>query len=289
MNRVRASIVGLIALALAGCGGMELRKAEGLTAGGSEFDKGLYAGYIDLAKLEYGDGDYVDSDVFALRAASAAEGKASTPENIAARNLPPAKKGALSEARARLVAALETGAASTAPEAAAIAQVMFDCWMQEQEENYQPSHIARCRGGFLAAMSTIDTAVPVTPVAAKAPSWSDPKPSKVKRRFVVYFPFDSSEVTADSKRVILRAIDTAKRIGAKRIYITGHADRAGSRAYNNKLSDIRANVVVTRMTGGGVSPRLISVNPLGERVPAVRTSDGVRQAQNRRVEIDISN
>ena len=101
--------------------------------------------------------------------------------------------------------------------------------------------------------------------------------------------FDSAEITDQSTRVILSAIDTAKQIGAKRVYVTGHADRSGSGAYNNKLSDIRANAVVTRLTGGGVSLRVISVSPLGELVPAVATSDGARQAQNRRVEINISN
>ena len=101
--------------------------------------------------------------------------------------------------------------------------------------------------------------------------------------------FDSAEITDQSTHVILSAIDTAKKIGAKKIYVTGHADRAGSGAYNNKLSDTRANAVVTRLTGGGVSPRVISVSPLGERVLAVETRDGARQAQNRRVEINISN
>ena len=103
------------------------------------------------------------------------------------------------------------------------------------------------------------------------------------------FLFDRAEITDQSTHVILGAIDTAKRIGAKRIHVTGHADRAGLGAYNNKLSDIRANAVVTRLTGGGVSPRVINVSPLGETVPALETRDGARQAQNRQVEITISN
>ncbi len=287
MRGVHTWIVGLTALALAGCGGMELQKAERLTPGGSEFEKGLYAGYIELARLEYGEGDYTDADVFALRAAGAAGGNASAPENIAERNLPHSKKSGLSVARARLVAMLEAGARSKAPTRAATAQVMFDCWMQEQEENFQPAHIDRCREVFFGAMTEIDAMMEVKPVAAKPlPPLA---PSKVNRRFVVYFLFDSAEITDQSTRVILSAIDTAKQIGAKRVYVTGHADRSGSGAYNNKLSDIRANAVVTRLTGGGVSLRVISVSPLGELVPAVETSDGARQAQNRRVEINISN
>ena len=287
MRGVHALIVGLSALALAGCGGMELQKAETLTPGGSEFENQLYLGYIELAKLEHDEGDYADSDVFALRAAGAAGGTASAPENIAERNLPLGRKDGLSVARARLIATLEAGARSTAPTQAATAQVMFDCWMQEQEENFQPAHIDRCRGAFLGAMTKIDAMMAVKPVAAKPlPPLG---PSKMKRRFIVYFLFDSAEITDQSTHVILSAIDTAKKIGAKQVFVTGHADRAGSGAYNDKLSDIRANAVVSRLTGGGVSSRVISVSPLGERVLAVETSDGARQAQNRRVEINISN
>ena len=60
-------------------------------------------------------------------------------------------------------------------------------------------------------------------------------------------------------------------------------------AHDNKLTDIRADTVVTRLTGGDISPRAISVSPLGERVLAVETGDGARQARNRRVEINVSN
>ena len=38
---------------LAGCGGKELQRAEGLKPSGSEFSKNLYSGYIGLSKSEY--------------------------------------------------------------------------------------------------------------------------------------------------------------------------------------------------------------------------------------------
>ena len=189
MRRVHTWIAGLTALALAGCGGMEIQKAQRLTPRGSEFERQLYAGYIELAKLEYDEGDYADADVFALCAAGAASAKASAPENITDRDLPHSKKSGLSVARARLVAMLESEARSKAPTRAATAQVMFDCWMQEQEENFQPAHIDRCREVFFGAMTEIDAMMEVKPVAAKPlPPLA---PSKVNRRFVVYFLFDS--------------------------------------------------------------------------------------------------
>ena len=73
-------------LILAGCSGMELERAQGLKASGSNFSKNLYTGYLDLSKTEWQEGDYGDSDAFAMRASSAAGGKPGQPENIASRD-----------------------------------------------------------------------------------------------------------------------------------------------------------------------------------------------------------
>src|SRR3546814_14447170 len=53
--------------------------------------------------------------------------------------------GTLTSSRERLMAVLAAGAAQSDPTQAAEAQVAFDCWMQEQEENFQPDDIAACR------------------------------------------------------------------------------------------------------------------------------------------------
>src|SRR3546814_7146483 len=61
--------------------------------------------------------------------------------------------GTLTSSRERLMAVLAAGAAQSDPTQAAEAQVAFDCWMQEQEENFQPDDIAACRDRFEAAMA----------------------------------------------------------------------------------------------------------------------------------------
>ncbi len=280
------------AVMLAGCGGLELQRAEGLKPSGSEFSKNLYSGYIGLSKSEFDEGDYRDSDTFAVRASAAAGGKAGEPEALASRELPKNKVAELSKARARLMAALAAGARDKAPIQAANAQVLFDCWMQEQEENFQPADIARCRSGFTQSLLGAEAAVKPAPMA-KAPAPMPKKamaPQKVTRKFVVYFPFDSAKLTPESTRVILRAIDAAKQLKAKRVYLSGHTDRAGSDAYNNKLSDMRTSAVAVVIKGGGISGRtLLGLGAFGENDNAVKTRDGVKSQPNRRVEILISN
>ncbi len=108
-NTLRYAFVAVCVLTLAGCSGMELGEAEGLSPKGSNFSKALYGGYLKLSRAEFGESDYVDSDTFALRAKAAAGGGEAGPEEIAARKLPANKVGALSDARARLVKGLGGG------------------------------------------------------------------------------------------------------------------------------------------------------------------------------------
>ena len=67
--------------------------------------------------------------------------------------------------------------------------------------------------------------------------------------------------------------------------IAGYADRSGSPGYNQGLSDRRATNVRGYMTSHGVSDSAITTQGFGESNNRVPTADGVRELQNRRVEI----
>ncbi|MEP5606864.1 MAG: hypothetical protein ABJP49_00010, partial [Marinobacter alexandrii] len=125
------------AVLLSGCAGMQLDNARMVEPKGSDFSTSLYKEYMALSELEFLEGDYGDSDAFALRAISAANNNPTTPEEISARNLPPANQGELATARRELVEALAATATEKASVNAAQAQAAFECWMQEQEENFQ--------------------------------------------------------------------------------------------------------------------------------------------------------
>ena len=70
-----------------------------------------------------------------------------------------------------------------------------------------------------------------------------------------------------------------------RIEVAGHADRSGSPQYNQRLSQRRADNVAAELVRQGVSRGDIAVSAYGETRPLVPTADGVREPQNRRVEI----
>ena len=144
------------AVALAGCAGTQLDRARGLEASGSEFTQQLYAGYMARSQSEFSEADYADSDSFALRARRAAGGEDVMPEEISMRGLPAEEEPALSEPRQRPMAALDCGGRDRFPALAADSQVSFDCWMQDQEENFQPDDIASCRDSFNSALADLD-------------------------------------------------------------------------------------------------------------------------------------
>lgn len=130
-------------------------------------------------------------------------------------------------------------------------------------------------------------AAPV-PVAAPAPAPAPApvvKPAALQKNFLVFFDFNKSDITPEASKVITQAAGAAKQGNAARVALTGHADRSGSDKYNLALSLKRANAVKDQLVKQGIPADQISVIGKGESEPLVATPDGVREPQNRRVEI----
>ena len=93
---------------------------------------------------------------------------------------------------------------------------------------------------------------------------------------------------ATDPQVIRDAAEASRVVAVTRIDVTGHADRAGSARYNDRLSRRRANSVKQGLIANGVPEKDIIIYARGEREPLVPTRDGVREPQNRRVEIVLN-
>jgi OOP family OmpA-OmpF porin len=103
--------------------------------------------------------------------------------------------------------------------------------------------------------------------------------------FMVFFDWDRSNLSQQALNTIKQASDQFKATGKARITATGHTDKSGPDDYNMALSLRRANAVKDALVRDGVPPMAISVIGKGETQPLVPTADGVREPQNRRVEI----
>jgi outer membrane protein OmpA-like peptidoglycan-associated protein len=105
--------------------------------------------------------------------------------------------------------------------------------------------------------------------------------------FMVFFDWDKSNLTDRAVDTIGKAAEAYKKKGGARVVANGHTDTSGPDLYNQALSLRRANAVKDELVRDGVRPEDISVVGLGETSPLVPTGDGVREAQNRRVEIVV--
>ncbi|WP_282605524.1 OmpA family protein [Pelagibius sp. Alg239-R121] len=278
-------IAGLGSLALVGCAGTGLESAKDQTPSGSEFSKNLYDGYLGLSEGEYAEYDFADSDVFAQKASLASEGSAVTPDEISDRDLPEDKVSVLSSSRERLMAAMAAGAASKSPQNAATAQVMFDCWMQEQEENRQPDDIAACQAAFSDAIAKAEADLDEPKAVAAAP---EPAPEPATKSWVLYFGFDSANLSDGEASKIDEIVKYAKSSDAK-VSLTGHTDRAGADDYNEMLSSERTKAVAKAIGDQGLGIDEVKQVSLGENDPAVATVDDVKEPLNRRVVVKVSN
>ncbi|MHB1204071.1 MAG: TonB-dependent receptor domain-containing protein [Rhodospirillaceae bacterium] len=126
--------------------------------------------------------------------------------------------------------------------------------------------------------------------AAAAPPPPPPPPARppapvAPQKFLVFFDFDRSAVRADAQKIVEQAADYAKKNGKAVIHTTGHTDRAGTDAYNLALSERRAKAVEAELEKLGFTASQITISAKGESDNLIPTGDGVREPQNRRVEI----
>lgn len=124
-------------------------------------------------------------------------------------------------------------------------------------------------------------APPPAPVAAAPP----PPPPPATREFLVFFDFDKATLTPEGIQVIQQAAATFKTTGEVKLDATGYTDLSGTAQYNMGLSKNRADAVTDALVNAGVPKSAIVEAWHGKENPRVATPDGVREPQNRRVEI----
>ena len=106
--------------------------------------------------------------------------------------------------------------------------------------------------------------------------------------FLVFFDWDKSLITTDAAAILDRAAEQFAATGQANVALAGHADTSGAADYNMRLSQRRADAVKAYLAGKGVPEAAMVTEAFGETRLLVETADGVREPQNRRVEITFS-
>jgi OOP family OmpA-OmpF porin len=122
-------------------------------------------------------------------------------------------------------------------------------------------------------------AAPMSPAPTATPA---PAPA---RSYLVFFDWDKADLTDRAKSIVKEAAENSTHIQVTRIEVNGYTDTSGKAEYNQGLSIRRAKAVAGELVRDGVPQNVINIQGFGETHLLVSTGPGVREPQNRRVEI----
>ncbi len=136
-------------------------------------------------------------------------------------------------------------------------------------------------------------AAPATPAApaAPAPVAAQPAPTTVKQAITIQaealFDFDKSVLKPAGKKSIDDAVAKMQKVDVELVIATGHTDSRGTDAYNQKLSERRAQSVKEYMVSKGIPAAKITTLGKGESQPVATNKTDEGRAKNRRVDIEF--
>ena len=141
-------------------------------------------------------------------------------------------------------------------------------------------------GGRPAAPVVVES-YPAPPPPPPAPVETPPPPAPIceKGPYIVFFDWDKSDITPEAASILDSAAAAYGNCANVPVMLAGYADRSGGNTYNQGLSERRNAAVTSYLTGRGVPAGAITSQGFGESNNRVPTADGVRELQNRRVEI----
>ena len=118
-----------------------------------------------------------------------------------------------------------------------------------------------------------------------------PPAPKVERTIIlddVLFDFDKSTIKPEAGAILDRLVAFMNENKDKKVNLSGHTDNIGTDAYNQKLSERRANSVRAYIVKKGVDASRVSAQGFGETKPIADNKTKEGRAKNRRVEIKVN-
>ena len=264
--------------------------AQSQTPQAGAFEQALARDYQALSVAERAQGDERDAQNYSRRAAAAAEGQPTAPDQVELRRpfLKEKYVPELSQARARLITAFDNSGRTNAPAEAARAQASYDCWLEQASEDLQPEDISACRNAFLTAVATVEEAAAEELAPAPPPPPTPPAAGTVLATLEgTHFDFDKSTLRPDAIAKLDHAVQLMTDNASIKVAIEGHADSMGSETYNQGLSERRAHAVVDYLLGRGIDRSRLTPTGYGEARPVATNDTDEGRARNRRVDLIV--
>lgn len=275
-----------------------LAMTKAMDVQGPAFNRALHKEYVALGEFELAQSDHIHARRWVRKGYEAGLGENVMPENPRTWWLPRRSRAELHEWHPKLLEALDyRNNRVRKPAVAARAQVMYDCWVEEEHEDvwwraapinggrmYQPEDIARCKNAFMAAYNELmrdDNDINF--------KFNRPLPGERPTRAVLWDggAEPGTGYDAPSGNESLDAlISAARAAGADaRVNLIGHTDTVGSARYNQLLSERRALFIRNELIRAGVSADNIRYFGEGQTRPKFNPGqDQARDVRNRRVE-----
>jgi len=100
----------------------------------------------------------------------------------------------------------------------------------------------------------------------------------------VFFNWGDGELSGDAKAE-LEKVASEYSAAPTPLLLDGHSDRSGPAGANVRGSRARAHSVAAYLQSKGIPAAAMTIRAYGESRPIIATEDGVREVQNRRVEV----
>jgi outer membrane protein OmpA-like peptidoglycan-associated protein len=101
------------------------------------------------------------------------------------------------------------------------------------------------------------------------------------------FPTDDAELSSQSRAVVKKLAYSLKSVGLTHLRVLGFTDSVGSDAYNDTLSQKRADSVTNEMVASGIPREGVVAKGMGKRHPVADNGSAEGRAQNRRVSVVV--
>ena len=105
----------------------------------------------------------------------------------------------------------------------------------------------------------------------------------------VLFDLNKAELKSSAFPNVAKLAQFLQENPDRKVIVEGYTDSTGSAAYNQSLSERRANSVMAALVRAGVEPSRIVAQGYGKEYPVADNTSNSGRAQNRRVEVTISN
>lgn len=297
MRALRTITLGFSMITLAGCTAFtsfsEVEALNDAKAVGSPFTQTLAGEYRNFSNAELKDNfDYPDALHFARKGLAAAAGDTVLPEPVSDWNLSEDAMKELGAARGRLITAFDQGIREANPDLAARAQARFDCWIENQEENWKDGATQKCKLDFEEAMNQLESGLQAAPTPPPAEAGlfgvdaSQPMDAE-NAMYLVFFDWDSYKLGGGALSVLDAVGQEVAKNPPESVVVVGHTDTSGPKDYNKRLALKRANAARDALAKRGVDQTMIMVDAKGEEELLVPTPDNVREPANRRVNISF--